>query len=100
MTFCAKCGTRNPDGGVACKNCGASLETGKYADDPPHKYECFGLTWGGAIPGIIFGLIIMMLGVSWLMGLEFWTIFWRSFWGLILILIGIWIITRYGVRRR
>jgi len=100
MTLCIKCGTKNPDDGVTCKNCGASLKTGKYAADPPHKDECFGLPWGGAIPGIIFGLVILLLGVSWLMGLEFWALFWRLFWGILLIALGIWIITKFGVRRR
>lgn len=99
MTLCVKCGMRNPDNEAACTNCGASLLTGKYADDPPRRDECFGLPWGGAIPGIIFGLIIMLLGVSWLLGLQFWELFWRVFWGLVLIIVGIWIIARTTRRR-
>jgi hypothetical protein len=79
---------------LICANCGASLASGKYADDPPHRDECFGLPWGSAIPGIIVGLIIVLLGVSWLLGLEFWHVFWNVFWALVLIIVGIWIIAR------
>jgi hypothetical protein len=99
MTLCVKCGTRNPDDKALCANCGASLVTGKYADDPPHRDECFGLPGGNAIPGIIFGLIVVLLGISWLLGLQFWQLFWNVFWGLVLIVVGIWIVTKTSRRR-
>lgn len=89
-----KCGTNNAEGCVVCTNCGASLVTGKYDNDPPHRDECFGLPWGGAIIGTVFGLLIILIGISWLLGFEFWTLFWP----IVFIIIGIWIISR-SIRR-
>jgi len=52
---------------------------------------------GGAIAGIIFGLIIILAGISWLLGFDFW----KVFWPLIVIVFGILILagSLYGLRR-
>lgn len=34
------------------------------------KDECFGLPNSGAIAGIVFGLLIVLFGLSWLFGWE------------------------------
>ena len=34
--------------------------------------ECFGLPYGGAIAGILFGIIILVFGVAWLTGIDIW----------------------------
>lgn len=100
MVYCIKCGTKNPDDAV-CTQCGASLETGTYIFrryERRHEEECFGLPFGGAIAGIIIGLIIILAGLSWLLGFELWKIFWP----LIVIILGISILagSLYGLRRR
>ena len=101
MVYCTKCGAKNPDDAVVCAQCGASLETGTYMPrryERRHEEECFGLPWGGAIAGIIVGLIIILAGLSWLLGFAFW----RIIWPLIVIIFGILVLAGalYGLRRR
>jgi len=101
MVYCSKCGTKNSDDAVVCAQCGASLETGTYISrrhERRREEECFGLPWGGAIAGIVFGLIIILAGVSWFLGFDFW----KVFWPLIVIVFGILILagSLYGLRRR
>jgi len=102
MVYCVKCGTKNEDDAAVCVKCGASLQTEAYPSrryERQHKEEeCFGLPKGGAIAGVIFGIIIIIFGLSWLMGFEFWKIFWP----LIVIVIGILVLAGalYGLRRR
>jgi uncharacterized membrane protein YvbJ len=88
MVYCAKCGTLNPDDAANCSNCGASLkasppqdtwETRRYYR---HHYR------RGSIWGIVIGLIIIIIGVSTLLGIDFWSWLWPSF----LILVGLAII--------
>ncbi len=78
MTHCTKCGTKNEDGAKFCVNCGASLypkTTREKRDDSCFgekraEDECFGLPHGGAIAGIIIGMIIVLYGFTTLLGLE------------------------------
>ncbi len=83
MVYCQKCGADNADDADFCKKCGAPLApvkkdfearvtrwgegVGKRAEE-----ECFGITGGGAIFGIIFGIIIIGLGFSLVYGLPLW----------------------------
>jgi hypothetical protein len=75
MTYCVKCGAKNSDDAVMCARCSTSLTSGT---DAHHRREegCFGLPGGGAVPGIIFGLLIMLIGLSWFLGFNFWDLFW------------------------
>lgn len=50
--------------------------------------ECFGLPNGGAIVGLIFGAILILVGVFYLAGISFWS----NFWYIILIIIGVLIV--------
>lgn len=92
MTYCTKCGAKNEDDAAVCVKCGASLTTGKYPtrrhERRRYENECFGIPQGGRIVGLIIGLIIIIAGVSWLMGYQFWNIFWP----LIVIIIGVLIV--------
>lgn len=79
MVYCTKCGTKNEEGATICVNCQQPL-TGNYramrrqrrkAED-----DCFGLPNGGIIAGLIFGLIIILFGVSSLLHIDFGDYFW------------------------
>ena len=89
MVYCTKCGAQNGDDANHCSSCGASLnvarrerrgweeeievraeEFGERAErfGRNMENECFGLPGGGSIVGILFGLMIMLLGVRELLG--------------------------------
>ena len=66
MTYCTKCGTKNEEDAVVCVKCGASLvarPAWRRERRRPEK-ECFGLPHGGAIVGLIIGIIIVLVGLS------------------------------------
>jgi uncharacterized membrane protein YvbJ len=96
MVYCPKCGTKNEDTAEFCVKCGASLQTGtiasrRYARRKAEQ-ECFGLPHGGAIAGIVIGVIVLIWGISTL--LQQLGIIAESFefWFIIIIVIGILII--------
>jgi len=96
MVYCPKCGTQNEDTAEFCIKCGASLQTGTAAsrryERRKAEQECFGLPHGGAIAGIVIGVIILFWGISMLLqqtGVITQTI---SFWYIIIIVIGILIV--------
>ncbi len=112
MVYCTKCGTKNKDELTICAKCGASLQgtlpERKYRAEgdcfgPRERREmeagCFGLPYGGAIVGIVFGLIIVFLGLAIFLD---WTNIWTYVWPFILVIVGILIIAGalYGMRRR
>jgi len=102
MVYCTKCGAKNEETAAVCVKCGAPLH--KTAA-PPWTYErrqaekeCFGLPHGGAIVGLIIGMIIILVGVSQLPGIDFG----EYIWPLIIIIFGILLIAGalYGYSRR
>ena len=106
MVYCSKCGTQNPDTSKICSNCGAPLYTvgQQYPGSEREHYrrvenECFGLPNGGMIVGLIFGIIIIFVGLSLLFDLGN---FWYYIWPLIIIIFGTLIIlgALFGKRRR
>ena len=89
MVYCTKCGTQNEDEASNCVNCGASFNVsrresrgweeeievraedfGKRAEKwgRDMEDECFGLPGGSSIIGILFGLMIILLGARQLFG--------------------------------
>ena len=66
MVYCPKCGTKNEDTADFCANCGASLQTGtvvtRRQERRKAEQQCFGLPHGGAIAGIVLGLIVLLWG--------------------------------------
>lgn len=101
MVYCSKCGTNNPDDAKVCTQCGASIYP---VVEPTRRHErrreeeCFGLPRGGAIAGIIFGIIIILAGLSWVLGFEFW----ENFGFVIIIIFGVLILAGalYRISRR
>ena len=78
MVYCQKCGTENADTADFCKKCGTALapktfekRAGRRVGERAEE-ECFGVTGGGAIFGIIFGVIIVGLGYSLVLGIHMW----------------------------
>ena len=87
MVYCTKCGTKNEEDAVVCVKCGASLvarPTWKGERRQPEK-ECFGLPHGGAIAGLIIGMIIILVGVSSLLNIELGD----YLWALLIVVVGI-----------
>ena len=92
MVYCSKCDTKNEEDVKYCTKCGANLEVlrekslerhtkewgeefGRRAEEWGEQFgrraekECFGLPHGGAIVGVIIGIIIIIVGLSWVPGL-------------------------------
>ncbi len=67
MVYCPKCGTKNEESAEFCVKCGANLKTGtvvtRWAERRKAERECFGLPHGGAIAGIVFGVVILIFGI-------------------------------------
>lgn len=101
---CQACDYKNDDDAEYCARCGAVLAemkpvAGKDEDCfGDEDSECFGLPHGGAIFGIIIGIIIIIWGVSSITGFPIW----EYFWPLILVLFGLLIVVGaiYAMSRR
>lgn len=110
MVYCSECGTENEEATDTCVKCGAKLrvprvksleerieegaeEFGKRAEEWGESFgkhaedECFSLPHGGTIFGIIIGIIIILLGISWLAGINL------PFWSLVLVIFGVLILS-------
>ena len=116
MVYCSKCGHKNPEGMDKCEACQEPLvRTGrkkKQKDDWDDCFgaqremedECFGIPQGSMIFPIIFGVIILSVGVilvlNEVMGfdIEVWGLLWPFF----IILVGILILSGvlFGSRRK
>ena len=115
MVYCTKCGAKNEDDALNCVSCEAPLqisrseraepirrrsweddlergaeELGKRAEEfgKSMENECFGLPHGGTIIGLIFGSIIIIIGVSLALGVDIGNLLGNSPWiGAIFIII-------------
>lgn len=104
MVYCSRCGTQNPDTNVHCTNCGTPLYTvgERYPGSDREHYrkmenECFGLPNGGMIVGIVIGIIIVLIGLSFLLqtyGIKL------DFWPFIIIIFGVLIVAGALYSRR
>jgi uncharacterized membrane protein YvbJ len=73
MVYCTKCGTKNEDDAVVCVKCKEPLFGNKRVrrERQRKENECFGLPHGGAIGGLVIGLIVILLGVTSFLGIDF-----------------------------
>lgn len=100
MVYCTRCGTKNPDESISCSNCGAPLPSVKsempYYRHDHHFHDSYYYyrRRGGGFRLIIFNLIIIVIGLLLLAGMF------AYFWPIILVLIGLWLITRAVMRNR
>jgi UDP-N-acetylmuramyl pentapeptide phosphotransferase/UDP-N-acetylglucosamine-1-phosphate transferase len=114
LVYCSKCGTKNEEGAEFCVKCGASLtapsawrsERGRREKGEKQEQQCFGLPHGGAIVGIIIGIIVILVGISQVPGLiprEVLDVTDSFFWPIILVAFGILMVAgalyQYGRRR-
>ncbi len=108
MVYCSKCGTQNPDNATVCSNCGAPLHTvgQQYPGSEREHYkrvesECFGLPHGGAIVGIVFGTIIILVGFGLFLQANGYNFsLWSFIWPIIIIIVGILILAGALYRRQ
>ncbi len=115
MPYCSQCGAKNEQGEQVCTSCGASLydDRGRRRDRRDGCYgsrdegrpgeECFGLPLGNVIVGIIFGILILIGAILWILSLTFGVMFNTTLVGPIIVLIfAILIIAGaiYQLRRR
>ena len=72
--ICSKCGYENPDDASFCTGCGAALDGAGDVRRPVSggraEPDCFGLS-GGALPGLVIGAIIIIVGVTYALGGDF-----------------------------
>ncbi len=97
LVYCSKCGFKNKDDAVNCAECEAPLQMprserrgGRRVED-----ECFGLPHGGAIVGLIIGIIIIIVGLSLVPGIippETREATEPYFWAIIVIVFGVLLI--------
>lgn len=95
MVYCTKCGTKNEEDAMVCVKCGASLVTRpawRRERWRPVEEECFGIPHGGAIVGLVIGIIIILVGLSSLPGVLPGIDIGKYIWPLIIIVFGILIV--------
>jgi len=108
MVYCTKCGTKNEEDAVVCVKCGASLVARpawrrERRRREKEGEECFGLPHGGAIVGLIIGVIIILVGLSFVPGILPPGIeIWDYLWPFMIIVIGLLIVAGalYSYSRR
>lgn len=100
LVYCTKCGAENEDDAAECASCGEPLRR------PIKRYRrrfeddlCFGSSGGTPVVGILFGLLIVLWGLSSLMGRVFHWFAWGSLWPLFVIALGLLILYNAFSRR-
>lgn len=108
MVYCTKCGFKNEAETEVCTKCGASLQVsspgrrrpkdGCFGSRSRGENECFGLPYGGSIAGLIFGVIIIIVGLAIYFGEDIW----QYIWPFLIVVFGLLIVAGalYGMRRR
>ena len=118
MVYCIKCGTQNKDDAKYCTQCGSTLDgtreksleqraeewgeefgrrAEEWGEDFGRRVEegCFGLPHGGVIVGLLFGIIVIIVGLSMVPGLippEIRIAAEPYFWPTIIIIVGVLVI--------
>ena len=97
MVYCTKCGTNNLESATVCVQCGAPIY-GTSGESKPYvgrvRYERkYGFQGRGTpIAGLIIGMIVIFIGLSFLLREYDITIPW---WEILLILLGVYLVARW-----
>jgi uncharacterized membrane protein YvbJ len=99
MVYCTKCGTKNEDDAAVCVNCNEPLGSHQTVrrERRRKENECFGLPNGGSIAGLVIGLIIILWGVTAVLGIDFGDYLWAFIiiiFGTLMVVGAIYSITR------
>lgn len=109
MVYCSECGTKNKETSENCVKCDAKIKLSKEKDWEKRleegaedfgrraeawgesfgkraEDECFGLPHGGSIFGLVFGIIILLVGILWITGITF------NIWPFFIVIVGILIL--------
>jgi len=74
LVYCHRCGAENEDDALSCRSCGAPLRgvvgagVGRRREDE----LCFGAERGLSWFGVFIGALIILAGLSWLLGHALW----------------------------
>jgi uncharacterized membrane protein YvbJ len=101
MVYCSKCGNLNPDEATICSKCRAPLNSTNEPSDywrQNHKREREYRRKNGGFSGLLIGLIIIVIGLSFLLS-EIYGIS-IPWWPLAIIIVGIWLLIRAVIWRR
>ena len=101
MVYCTKCGAENEDDAVECKSCGEPMKGPVYRRDR-RRFEddvCFGTRGGVPIWGVLFGLLIVVWGLTSLLGTAYSWASWDNLWPVFIIAFGLLIIFNVLSRR-
>ena len=96
MVYCHECGNQNDKDVEYCSKCGSSLNDSDGRNERyrrresrhHHRDEYFGLPNGGIIVGLLFGILLILFGLSAVYGISMW----RYLWPIIIVIIGLLII--------
>jgi hypothetical protein len=104
VVYCSKCGTLNNDIANVCSKCGAPLNAGQEGAGPYWRRRRYEGEYyrhhgrGGGITALIIGLIIIVIGLSFLYSEVYGVSI--PWWPIIVIIIGVWLIARAVMGRR
>ena len=93
LVYCPKCGTKNEDTAEYCVKCGSNLQTGttetRTYERRRAENQCFGLPHGGAIAGIVIGVLLLFWGLITLGQQQGLIDVQIEFWWIVIIVIGV-----------
>jgi uncharacterized membrane protein YvbJ len=88
VVYCVQCGFENKDDAYYCVKCGASLPltydghhhlTDEGFGIGDWSESCLGFRHGGIIIGLMLGVLIIITGISILLGQSIWDLLWPLF---------------------
>jgi ribosomal protein L40E len=93
MVYCTKCGAENEEDAVECKSCGAPLRPPSYRTYRRREEDwCFGTRGGVPVFGVLFGILIIIWGITALLGDVYRWAQWDSLWPVFIIAFGLLIV--------
>lgn len=101
MVYCSKCGMLNSDDATVCVKCEASLKAAEAADQHwrhTHHHERDYRRGGGGIAALIIGIIVIVIGTSFLISEVYGVSI--PWWPIVVIIVGVWLLLRAVIWRQ